>query len=140
MADRQRPFIRLLSREIQMRLSSGMEKGLPKLVPCAGEARCEARFDSGAGSAGTLSSNLTITVYHTGHAEACVRAVGRARGRRVEAGRGSLRGSLVQNHNQERVVDLEAAAVVDENELPEPVHEETHTRARGADRLCQHLL
>lgn len=48
--------------------------------------------------------------------------------------------SIVQDHSQQGVVDLEAAVVVDEPEPPELVHEEVHARAGGADHLREHLL
>ena len=49
-------------------------------------------------------------------------------------------GSVAQHDAQERVVDLQAAVVVDEPELPKLVHEEVDTRARRADHLGQEFL
>ena len=45
----------------------------------------------------------------------------------------------MQNNVQKRAVDLHLAVVVNETQLPEPVHEETDPRA-GADHFRQHLL
>jgi hypothetical protein len=77
MADRQRPFIDLLSPEIHMRLSSGMEKGPSRTGAVrGGSENGTARFDANADRVGTLSSNLTFTVYHADHREARMRADG----------------------------------------------------------------
>jgi predicted PurR-regulated permease PerM len=43
--------------------------------------------------------------------------------------------SILQDDGQEGVVDLQAAVVFDESELPKLVHEEVDARARGADHL-----
>jgi hypothetical protein len=50
-------------------------------------------------------------------------------------------GLLVQDNTQEGIVDLDLAVVVlDEAQLPEFVHEEIDSRARGADHLGQNLM
>ena len=41
----------------------------------------------------------------------------------------------MQNNVQKRPVDLHLAVVVNETQLPEPVHEETDPRAGGAVRF-----
>ena len=55
------------------------------------------------------------------------------------AARGSLR-SVAQHDAQERVVDLQAAVVVDEPELAKLVHEEVDPRACRANHLGQDFL
>jgi hypothetical protein len=47
---------------------------------------------------------------------------------------------LMQNHVQQRAVNLQAAVVFDEPKLTKLVHERADARARGADHLGQHLL
>jgi hypothetical protein len=47
---------------------------------------------------------------------------------------------LVQHDIQQRSVDLKPAVVLNETQLPEFVHEEIHSRARGADYLRQRFL
>ena len=52
--------------------------------------------------------------------------------------------SIVQNYIEQRAVDLQSAfrpaGVVNEAQLPEPVHEEADPRAGGPDHLGQRLL
>jgi len=50
------------------------------------------------------------------------------------------RQSVAQDHAQERVVDLQAAVVLDESELPKLVHEEVHARTRRAHHLGKRFL
>jgi hypothetical protein len=47
---------------------------------------------------------------------------------------------VVQDHVQQRVVDLQNPVVLDEPELAEFVHEPAHARPRGADDLRERLL
>jgi len=65
MADRQRPFIRLLSPGIRMRISSGMERGPSRTDTVRGGSEMRGSIHSDADRAETLSSNLTVQVYHT---------------------------------------------------------------------------
>jgi hypothetical protein len=47
---------------------------------------------------------------------------------------------VVQDHVQQRVMDLQVSVVLDEPELAEFVHESAYARPRGADHLGQRLL
>jgi len=47
---------------------------------------------------------------------------------------------IVQNDVQKRLMDADAAVVVDEPELPEPIHKEAHPRACGSNHLGKRLL
>jgi hypothetical protein len=48
--------------------------------------------------------------------------------------------SVAQDHTQKRVVDLQAAVVLDESELPKLVHEEVHARTRRPHHLGERFL
>jgi hypothetical protein len=64
MAGRQRPFIGLMSPEIQMRTTGGMENGLSGTDAVCGRTEAPGCFSVRRGSAGMLLSNLTMGVYH----------------------------------------------------------------------------
>jgi hypothetical protein len=46
----------------------------------------------------------------------------------------------VQDHAQQRTVNLKTTAIFDETEFPELIQKEIHARTRGANHLCQCLL
>ena len=46
----------------------------------------------------------------------------------------------MQNHIEQRLMDLDAAVVFDEAELAKSIHEETDAGPCGADHLCQGFL
>ena len=48
--------------------------------------------------------------------------------------------SVAQHNAHERIVNLQVTVVVDEPELPKPVHEEVHPRACRADHFGQDFL
>jgi hypothetical protein len=69
-----------------------------------------------------------------------------SRAERAQTDRRSLRcgpaprSSVVQNHAQQRAVDLEPVLVVDESESLELVHEEVHAGSCGSDDFRQRFL
>lgn len=56
----------------------------------------------------------------------------------------SLKNLIVQNYIEQRAVNLQGAfgptGVVDEAQLPEPVHEKADPRTSGSDHLGESLL
>ncbi len=64
MADRQRPFIRVLSPRIQMRISRGMEKEPSRTDAVRGGSEMVKLDSTLTDRLGTRSSNLTTIVYH----------------------------------------------------------------------------
>ena len=49
-------------------------------------------------------------------------------------------GLLVQDNTKKRAMNLQSPVVVNEAELPKPVHEEIYSRARRTNHLSQRLL
>ncbi len=47
---------------------------------------------------------------------------------------------VVKDDIKQRAVDLQTAVVVNKSQFPEPIHEETDTRASCAHHLCEGLL
>jgi hypothetical protein len=73
----------------------------------------------------------------------CTRIATRASLRVIAEPTGSLprsTESVAQDHTQKRVVDFQAAVVLDESELPKFVHEEVHARTRRPHHLGERLL
>jgi hypothetical protein len=45
--------------------------------------------------------------------------------------------SVMQNDIEQGFMDTDSSVVLDEAQLPEPVHEEADTRTGGSDHFCQ---